>query len=41
MLKSPVMIGCGCSGGEKESEVTVEDREWFRKTFLKMEDDRY
>jgi len=22
--------GCGCSGGEKRTEVTEEDREWFR-----------
>jgi len=25
-------MGCGCSGGEKRTEVIEEDREWFRMT---------
>ena len=25
-------MGCGCSGGQKRTEVIEEDREWFRMT---------
>jgi len=25
-------MGCGCSGGERRTEVIEEDREWFRMT---------
>jgi len=32
---------CGCSGGQKRTEVTEEDREWVKNEWTKMEDDRY
>ena len=32
VISDDKFMGCGCSGGQKRTEVIEEDREWFRMT---------